>query len=171
MAIRLQVLCATLTAGTLMASMAMAQQPAPSGSPADLSAGEIARRVADGRLSSATVVQALVARAKEKASLNAIITLNEKAALERAATLDAEAKAGKLRGPLHGAPIVVKDNINSAGLRTTGGTPALENFVPTANAPVLQKLIDAGVVVLAKTNLHELAFGITSSRLSRPISA
>ncbi len=58
---------------------------------------------------------------------------------------------------------MVKDNINSASLPTTGGTPGLKDFRPGENAPVLQKLLDAGAILLGKTNLHELAFGITSS--------
>ena len=67
---------------------------------------------------------------------------------------------------LAGLPIVVKDNINTRDLPTTGGTAALRNVRPTANAPTLQKLVDAGAIVIAKANLHELAFGITSTNLS-----
>ena len=71
-------------------------------------------------------------------------------------------RAGRLP-PLAGLPIVVKDNINTADMPTTGGTEALRNARPKANAPSLQKLIDAGAIVIGKTNLHELAFGITST--------
>src|SRR4029078_5376111 len=71
--------------------------------------------------------------------------------------------AGKSRGPLHGVPLVIKDNINARGLPTTAGTPALANFRPAQDAPVLKRLLDAGAIVLAKTNMHELAFGITSN--------
>ena len=68
---------------------------------------------------------------------------------------------------LAGLPIVVKDNINSRDLPTTGGTPRCAACARRANAPTLQKLIDAGAIVIAKANLHELAFGITSTNLSR----
>ena len=128
-----------------------------------LTAHEAAAEIAAGRLASVDLVRALVARTKEQAGLNAIITLNEAGALARAAELDADRGAGWSRGPLHGVPLAIKDNINAQGLPTTAGTPALENFVPAANAPVLQKLVDAGAIVLAKTNMHELAFGITSN--------
>jgi mandelamide amidase len=61
---------------------------------------------------------------------------------------------------------VVKDNINTKDMPTSGGTPALQNARPTANAPSLQKLLDAGAIVIGKTNMHELAFGITSTNMS-----
>ena len=74
--------------------------------------------------------------------------------------MDAAPKA-KRCGALAGVPIVVKDNIEVAGLPATGGTPALKGYVPKADAPVVKKLRDAGAIVLGKTNLHELAFGIS----------
>src|SRR3979490_1308414 len=61
---------------------------------------------------------------------------------------------------------VVKDNINTADMPTSAGTPALQNARPTSNAPSLQKLLDAGAIIIGKTNMHELAFGITSTNLS-----
>jgi Asp-tRNA(Asn)/Glu-tRNA(Gln) amidotransferase A subunit family amidase len=67
---------------------------------------------------------------------------------------------------LAGLPILVKDNINTRGRLTTGGTPALRHACPTTTAPTLQALPEAGAIVLAKTNLHELAFGITSTNLA-----
>jgi len=66
-------------------------------------------------------------------------------------------------GPLHGAPIVLKDNMDTAAMPTTGGTPALKDHRPSANAPIAQALIDAGAIVFGKANLHELAQGITNN--------
>ena len=108
----------------------------------------------------------LIARAEALKDLNAFITLNKTGALTAARAIDTMRKAGTTLPALAGLPIVVKDNINTRDLPTTGGTPALRNVQPTANAPSLQKLIDAGAIVLGKTNMHELAFGITSTNLA-----
>ena len=67
---------------------------------------------------------------------------------------------------LGGLPIVIKDNINTADMPTSAGTPALQKAQPRSNAPSVQKLFKAGVVVIGKANMHELAFGITSTNLS-----
>src|SRR3954470_9973590 len=94
-------------------------------------------------------------------SLNAMIALNPKA-LEEADALDAERRAGRVRGPLHGIPIVVKDNYASADMPTTAGSLALAGFETGRDAFMVKKLRDAGAVVIGKTNLHELAYGITT---------
>jgi Asp-tRNA(Asn)/Glu-tRNA(Gln) amidotransferase A subunit family amidase len=93
--------------------------------------------------------------------LNAMIALNPKA-LDEAAALDAERKAGRVRGPLHGIPIVVKDNYTTEDMPTTGGTKALHGFESHRDAFMVKKLRDAGAVIIGKTNLHELAYGITT---------
>src|SRR6478672_2732926 len=93
--------------------------------------------------------------------LNAMIALNPHA-LEEADALDAERRAGRVRGPLHGIPIVVKDNYATAGMPTTAGSLALAGFQTGRDAFMVKKLKDAGAVVIGKTNLHELAYGITS---------
>jgi mandelamide amidase len=95
-----------------------------------------------------------------------MIMLDEAGAMAAAKQFDADRAAGKSLGPLAGLPIVVKDNINSKGMKTTGGTSSLRNFQPATNAPSLQKLIDAGAIVLGKSNLHEWAFGITSTNFT-----
>ncbi len=122
--------------------------------------------IKDGRLSAETYVTTLLARAAALADLNAIITLNKAGALAAARNIDTLRKNGVVLPALAGLPIVVKDNINTRDLPTTGGTPALRDVQPTSNAPSLQKLIDAGAIVLGKANLHELAFGITSTNLA-----
>ncbi len=119
-----------------------------------------------GNLSAEVYVRTLIARAEALKDLNAIITLNKTGAIAAAQNIDAMRRAGGVMPVLSGLPIVVKDNINTRDLPTTGGTPALRNVQPTANAPSLQRLIDAGAIVLGKANLHELAFGITSTNLS-----
>ena len=126
-----------------------------------LGAGEAAALIRAGKLTSTELTEALLARAGERASLNAFITLDRKAALEAAARADKALREGARPGPLHGVPIVVKDNIHVAGLPSSAGTPALRGFVPKQHAPVVARLVDAGAVVLGKTNMHELAFGIS----------
>ena len=93
--------------------------------------------------------------------LNAMIALNPKA-LDEAAALDAERKAGHVRGPLHGIPIVVKDNYITEDMPTTAGNKALHGFMAGRDASMVKKLRDAGAVIIGKTNLHELAYGITT---------
>src|SRR3954454_14343343 len=78
-------------------------------------------------------------------------------ALEEAAKADAERAAGNVRGPLHGIPVIVKDNVDAAGLPTTAGSVALENSGPDKDSTIVVKLRAAGAVVLGKANLSEFA--------------
>jgi Asp-tRNA(Asn)/Glu-tRNA(Gln) amidotransferase A subunit family amidase len=119
-----------------------------------------------GRMSAEQYMAALLARAEQLDDLHALIAIDRGGALAAARRVDAMRASGAALPPLAGLPIVVKDNINTRDLPTTGGTPALRNVRPSANAPSLQKLVDAGAIVLGKSNLHELAFGITSTNLS-----
>ena len=98
---------------------------------------------------------------KRGPALNAISVTNSKA-LEEADALDAERRAGVLRGPLHGIPVVVKDNYETAGLQTAAGSAALASFIPSEDAYLVKKLRAAGAIVIAKTNMHEFAYGITT---------
>jgi amidase len=133
--------------------------------PTERSIPELQAALASGRTTSVALTDAYLARiaAYDHAgpSLNAMIRVNG-AARHDAAVLDAERKAGRLRGPLHGIPIVLKDNYDTKDIPTTGGSLALANHQPTADAFIVNKLRAAGAVILGKTNLHELASGVTS---------
>ncbi|MCS5490869.1 amidase [Algoriphagus limi] len=97
--------------------------------------------------------------------INSITVINPDA-ITRAKELDQEFETtGKLR-PLHGIPIIVKDNINTVGLPTTAGSIALKDFIPEENAPIISRLIDAGAIVLAKSNMAEWAFSPMHSESS-----
>ncbi len=115
-----------------------------------------------GKSNSTTIVADALARSVQLSRLNAFITLEAEGAAEKAKKLDQMRTGGVVLGPLHGIPIVVKDNIHVAGMPNTAGTPSLKNFVPLASNEVVVRLEAAGAVVIGKTNLHELAFGITS---------
>lgn len=80
-----------------------------------------------------------------------------------ALTARATMRPGEARGPLAGVPFVVKDNIDVAGLPTTAGTPSLDRNLPVQSASVVRRLVDAGALAVAKTNMHELALGVTSN--------
>jgi mandelamide amidase len=129
----------------------------------ELSATEAAARIRAGTLRSEDLVRALVDVVERKQDLNAFITFDRERALTAARRADRLGARKSFAGRLHGVPIVVKDNIHVAGLPSSAGTPGLRAFVPARNAPVAEKLIRAGAIVLGKTNLHELAFGITSN--------
>lgn len=126
-----------------------------------LTVADAARLVRTGRVTAEALVRASLARIKALSDLNAVVTLNEERAIAAAKAIDAARRQGKALGPLAGVPLVIKDNIHVAGLPNTAGTPGLKDFVPSKHAPVVAKLIEAGAIVVAKTNMHELAFGIS----------
>ncbi|HTJ93321.1 MAG TPA: amidase family protein [Pararobbsia sp.] len=139
------------------------RRTAGSGHEADLSASEALAQMQSGHLSAERYIGALVDRAQEHRSLNALITLNETGAIETARRIDAARAANKPVGPLAGLALVINDNINTAGVPTTSGTPGLKDFTPSVSAPVLQTLLEKGVIVIGKANMHELGLGVTSS--------
>jgi aspartyl-tRNA(Asn)/glutamyl-tRNA(Gln) amidotransferase subunit A len=101
--------------------------------------------------------------------LNAYLTLNTEIALKDAAAAEAALcskhrhKSSRDLGPLHGIPISLKDNLYTAGLRTTGGSGFLRDFVPLQDAVVVTSLKNCGAILIGKTNLHEFAYGVTSN--------
>jgi len=97
-------------------------------------------------------------------SLHAIITLNPKA-IETARSLDVERRTRGARSPLHGIPVVLKDNYDTFDMPTTGGSVLLEGWIPPRDAFIVKKLRDAGAIILAKVNMSEFASGGTYSSL------
>jgi aspartyl-tRNA(Asn)/glutamyl-tRNA(Gln) amidotransferase subunit A len=95
--------------------------------------------------------------------LNAFITVLEDSARARASAMDAELSHGIDRGPMHGIPIAYKDLVYTKGVRTTGGSKIFKDFVPDHDADIAISLERAGTVLVGKTNLHEFAYGITST--------
>jgi mandelamide amidase len=130
---------------------------------ASLSAVEALEAMETGSLTSEQYVDVLIERIFLQEELNAVISIDPEQVRAAARAADAMRASGAVLGPLHGLPILVKDSINTAALPTTGGTPALADFQPTANAPALQSLFNAGAFLLGKTNLHELSAGITTN--------
>ncbi|MCZ6628838.1 MAG: indoleacetamide hydrolase [SAR324 cluster bacterium] len=116
-----------------------------------------------GDFSAESYLDFLLARCEAHGALNAFITLDAEGARRAARHADAKRATGATLGKLHGLPLALKDNIDTAHLPTSGGTPALRNQRPGNNAPVAQALLDAGAVLIGKTNMHELAFGITTN--------
>jgi Asp-tRNA(Asn)/Glu-tRNA(Gln) amidotransferase A subunit family amidase len=126
-----------------------------------LTATQAASDLCAGKYTSVALVTAAIERAKARPELNAFITLDEAGAMKAARAYDAaHARRGACK-PLGGVPIAIKDNIEVAGLPASAGTPALKGYVPKGDAPVVEKLRAAGAVIIGKTNMHELAFGIT----------
>jgi aspartyl-tRNA(Asn)/glutamyl-tRNA(Gln) amidotransferase subunit A len=124
---------------------------------------EMGRLLRAGKTSAVELVEtALHDAATTGKELNAFITIDRDAALNLAGERDRELAAGIDRGPLHGIPTAHKDLFYTRGLRTTGGSLVFRDFVPTFDGTAVHKLLMAGAVNIGKTNLHELAYGVTS---------
>src|SRR5688572_29385468 len=126
---------------------------------------DLQRAMQAGEVTSRQLVDAYVARIeaydKQGPALNAIVALNPRAR-EAADLLDAERASRGPRGPLHGIPLLVKDNYETVEMPTTVGSIALATFHPIRDAFQVQRLKAAGAVILGKTNMHEFAAGITT---------
>ena len=138
------------------------QKPAAASKPAafdvfEASIPDMQAAMKSGRTTSHAIVQQYLTRiAKYEDLLHAAITVNPKA-LEEADARDRERAEGHIRGPLHGIPIALKDNIHTTDMRTTGGALAFEWLVPPYEATLTKNLKDAGAIIIAKTGLTELA--------------
>jgi amidase len=130
-------------------------------------ATEIASAILLRRVSASEVLAIYLARiAKHNPALNAICTLDEAGARARAKEADAALARGELWGPLHGVPITIKDALETAGLRTTGGYPPLANYVPKKDATAVARLRAAGAILMGKTNVPPLS---ADGRADNPI--
>jgi aspartyl-tRNA(Asn)/glutamyl-tRNA(Gln) amidotransferase subunit A len=129
-----------------------------------LSIAELAPLLRRRRISPVELVRELLARV-ERANprLNVFITVAAESALADARRAERELSRRRHRGPLHGIPVVLKDNIATRGLRTTAGARFLSENVPARDATVVARLRRAGAVILGKTNLHEFAYGVTTT--------
>src|SRR5215213_10937299 len=147
----------------LVASPAAAADP-----PLDLERVTVAHlqaKMAAGQLTSVQATRAYIDRIAavnaRGPGLNAVRLVNPRA-LQDASLLDLERATGKVRGPLHGVPVLVKDNLDVAGLPTTAGNVALQNSVPDKDSTVVARLRAAGAVIIGKTNLTEFANFMTN---------
>jgi len=131
---------------------------------------EVGKLFRNRKLSPVELTRLMLARIKRlNPKLNAYITVTADLALAQARKAEAELfaphgrKGRRNRGPLHGIPISLKDNIHTAGIRTTAGSKILRDFIPKEDAVVVAQLKDTGAVLLGKTNMHEFAYGVTSN--------
>jgi Asp-tRNA(Asn)/Glu-tRNA(Gln) amidotransferase A subunit family amidase len=133
---------------------------------ADLSLFQLSKMIRQGDLSSKKLVELYLERIQKfggPKKVNAYITVEGDAALRRAEELDKLAKQKKFKGPLHGLPVAIKDNLDTKDMKTTGGSKILASWIPPSDAHVVKKLKDAGAIIIGKTNMHEFAFGITTN--------
>lgn len=131
---------------------------------------EIGKLFRKRKLSPVELTKLMLARIERlNPKLNAYLTVTDRVALAQAKKAEVElcapprGKAYRDRGALHGIPISLKDNIYTAGTRTTAGSKILKDFVPQRDAPVVSQLKEAGAIILGKTNLHEFAYGVTTN--------
>jgi aspartyl-tRNA(Asn)/glutamyl-tRNA(Gln) amidotransferase subunit A len=146
--------------------MPAAQRPGravPQGDLCSLSIREAAKLLRWKKISPVDLVDAALARIESlNAGLNSFITVTADRARRSARAAEREIARGQWRGPLHGIPISLKDNIWTRGIRTTAGSKILANFVPNADSEIAKRQTEAGAILVGKTNLHEFAYGITS---------
>ncbi len=130
------------------------------------SATELARAIRSKEISSEEILTAYLQRIeKVNPKLNAIVQLMAEEALAQARKADEELASGHIKGPLHGVPVTIKDNIDVAGVICTGGTKGRASFVPSQDATVVSRMRDAGAIILGKTNMPELAFAFETDNL------
>ncbi|MDB5819523.1 MAG: putative indoleacetamide hydrolase [Rhizobacter sp.] len=122
---------------------------------------DAAARIARGSLRSVDLAKALLAQGAATASLNALISQDDAAVL--AAAAEADASRPRIDRPLHGVPIIIKDNIDVASTASSAGSRSMAHLVPQRDATLVARLKAAGAIVLGKANMHEFAYGITTT--------
>ena len=134
-----------------------------------LSAGDLSRLIESKEVSPVEVTEAYLERIDDlDFKFNAFLTVTREQALQAAREAEREIANGNYRGPMHGVPVAVKDQFHTAGVRSTGGSRILADFVPDEDATVIANLKKAGAVLLGKTNLTEFAITGFSHRYSTP---
>jgi len=129
----------------------------------ELTAVELGRKIKSGEIGVQEAVKASLAQIENQdKNVNAFLTVDEDAALKRAAEVEKAIKKGRYNSPLAGVPIAVKDNICTKGMLTTCASRILENFVPFYNAEAVEQILNAGMVIVGKTNMDEFAMGSTT---------
>jgi amidase len=160
-----------LAAPVLMAiACGQSQPPGPAArfSVVEKSIAEMRTAMERGEITSRQIIEQYLMRiATYEDRINATLTVNPKA-LEEADQRDAERRQGKVRGPLHGIPIALKDNVHTTEMPTTGGAVAFEGFVPSYDATLTRNLREAGAIIIAKTNLTELANWVAGAPTPMP---
>ena len=116
----------------------------------------------EAQIASNSLAAAMAQIDAHESTVNAFVTLTTEAATATAEELDTRAASGAWTGVLHGMPIAVKDNIDTAGVVTTSGSRFFQDHVPNRDAPVVERLKRAGAVLVGKAMLHEFCFGIRS---------
>jgi amidase len=145
-----------------------AQAPRPGFSVVEATIPEMQRAMEQGRVTSRELVTQYLTRiGLHEKRVNAAISINPRA-LEDADARDAERAQRKVRGPLHGIPIAIKDNIHTVDMPTTGGALAFANFTPPYDATLTKRLREAGAVIIAKTVLTELANWVAGAPTPMP---
>jgi len=131
---------------------------------ADLDLAEVSARVRQGSVSPVELTQACLNRIEARnPALNAFVTVTAEQALAAARECERELARNQYRGPLHGIPIALKDNIDTAGIRTTAATAALADRVPATDAEAVRRLKAAGAIMLGKLNMDECAYGVSTT--------
>lgn len=157
---------ATLSRRTFLATSAAACVPlrAQTADPAGWTLAQAAAALRERSVRSTQLVEACLKRIEiYNPKLNAFITVLKTQALDAAREADRELAAGRSRGPLHGIPIALKDNIDTAGVRTTAASAVYADRVPAEDAEVARRLKQAGAILIGKLNLHEFANGGTNA--------